>query len=170
MIEKLTGFQKGKDAEHMVADRLRAAGYLNVRVAPSFGPDITCTKDGIDLRIEVKRATHTGCGWMVHEVSPDRKSDDLLIIVFPDDSIEICSMHKHLALCPPNGRRSVSREVRARCPELYEIPKEVIMAHRERVKPKGRATTGQDGFKARRAYNEALQLLIARGDLPPRSS
>lgn len=112
----------GKRAELRVADWLRGNGYLDARAIGGAGrPDVLFTDEhGMSRSVEVKKAiaAYGGKCWQTHPVSPRRRDDDFVAIVLPNDSVILCSMIDHLALCSPSGKRAITDLVR----EAQELP------------------------------------------------
>lgn len=100
-------------SELIAAKFFKSMGY-SVEQASCQGPDLTLTMGGIKLTCEVKYAgkQKDRNSWRVAPVFPNRRSDNLIAIVLPDDSVIVQPMSYHLACCSNCGSRSVTSIVK----------------------------------------------------------
>lgn len=98
---------KGKFGEIEVARYLQNRHGLEI--ARNFGPgtDIMVLLDGRLIRIEVKVAYESSGTWLTGRVCSGRKSDDIVVVVFPIRNFVWFSMNEHLADCTTSGLRDV---------------------------------------------------------------
>lgn len=100
-------------AELTVAEFFRAFGtQVDLVGLHGRGPDLTVRMDK-EITVEVKMA-----GWMkwkgtyrTSTVKPQRRSDDLIAIVFPSGNIHIEPMCEHLAKCQTSGHRYLPKKL-----------------------------------------------------------
>lgn len=87
---------------------LEAMGYkiLSVAKQTANGPDLHVIREGVVLRVEIKKARKVKRSMAVHPVEPARIHDDLIAIEFPSGYVLIEPMADHLAACAPSGSRS----------------------------------------------------------------
>lgn len=96
-----------RKSEHIVAKYFRDMGF-DVELTKNQGPDIIARiGSSITITCEVKRLGKYGCGYFrTTPVKPKRKKDDLVAYVYPNQTIEIIEMSKHLDLCSGWGARN----------------------------------------------------------------
>lgn len=154
---------KGRQAERTAQAFMIKAGCEDVRlIGGSFNPDLTFMESGVLKRVEVKTACNvprTKNAWITYPVSSARESDDYVIIVFPDDSVLMCTMAEHLAACDAGGNRRVSLLVWHRCPDL-RVPRTRYSIDPE-LKRRPRPRTSR-----KHARDEIIEILKARGEWP----
>lgn len=103
----------GRQSEVTAKRHFERLGY-SVRMTTANGPDLTISKDGAELTVEVKTVTKVkgrNC-WYIHEVMPLRRGDDLIAIVH-GESVFVEDMKEHLAKTPKSGVRVVTNYVQA---------------------------------------------------------
>jgi len=87
---------------------LKSMGFkiLTVAKGTANGPDLHIEKNGVILRVEIKKARPIKRSMAVHPVEHNRIHDDLICIEFPSGYVLIEPMKDHLENCAPNGSRS----------------------------------------------------------------
>ena len=87
---------------------LEAMGYeiLTVARGTANGPDLHAMREGIVLRVEVKKARVCKRSMAVHPVEEARKHDDLIAVVFPSGYVLVEPMADYLTCCSTSGSRS----------------------------------------------------------------
>jgi hypothetical protein len=75
------------------------------------GSDLVISKGKNSRSIEVKLAGKSKRMWRVHKVSLNRRTDDLIAIVFPKGTIQVLPMSDHLQLCMSDGSRGITKLV-----------------------------------------------------------
>ena len=91
-----------------VQDTFIKMGYkiLSVAKGTANGPDMHVQKEGMVLRVEIKKARYIKRSSSVHPVEPLRVHDDLIAIEFPSGYVLIEPMKDHLKSCSEKGTRS----------------------------------------------------------------
>ena len=92
----------------VIQDAFIKMGYKILTVAnkTANGPDMHVQKEGIVLRVEMKKARYIKRSSSVHPVESLRKNDDLIAIEFPSKYVLIEPMKDHLKACSEKGTRS----------------------------------------------------------------
>lgn len=87
---------------------LELMGYeiLSVAKGTANGPDLHAMRDGIVLRVEVKKARPCKRSMAVHPIEEARKHDDLVAVVFPSGYVLLEPMADYLNCCSASGSRS----------------------------------------------------------------
>lgn len=87
---------------------LEMMGYeiLSVARGTANGPDLHAMREGIVLRIEVKKARPCKRSMAVHPVEEARRHDDLIAVVFPSGYVLIEPMEDYVKNCSATGTRS----------------------------------------------------------------
>lgn len=96
--------RKGFESECLAKIFFETKGY-SVSQALMHGPDLILKKDESIQTCEVKTIFKTKWGIYSPKVSPKRKQDDLIALVWPTGFISFCSMEEHLSKCGPGGYR-----------------------------------------------------------------
>ena len=102
---------RGRQAEYLVAGWLMGLGKRSVKINDSMsGPDVTYEENGKTITVEVKRAVkYPRRGhdyWLAEKVRENRKADDFLIFVGPNNEVCMSAMADHLKKCRKDGRRN----------------------------------------------------------------
>lgn len=72
------------------------------------GPDCVIQKDGgRPMTLEVKKLWRKAGSWSCSPVSPPRRQDDWIAIIFPTGYVLLEPMRDHLKCCAPTGARSI---------------------------------------------------------------
>ena len=105
--------RKGRRAEWTAWAHIKTLGGsvdINMNV---IGPDLVWVRDGFRKTVEVKSAIRGPRYWYVTAVRKNRRRDDYVAIVLPDNRVVLEPMSEHLANCAPCGTRSVTKLVRS---------------------------------------------------------
>lgn len=91
-----------------VSKALENMGYkiLSVAKQTANGPDMHVIRNGVVLRVEIKKARIMKRSMAIHPVEPARLNDDLIAIEFPSGYVLVEPMKDHLKSCAPSGSRS----------------------------------------------------------------
>lgn len=94
-------------SEKIAQKRFEDLGFTVERTVWA-GPDLICRIGKLVWTVEVKRAALNGQRWRTHIVCKNRRKDDLIAIVLPNNYVYIESMKNHLKHCvPSDGTRAV---------------------------------------------------------------
>lgn len=104
--------KKAVEKEKYVAQWIKDNLRINAEIGRGTGPDVLAFAHNKTWKIEVKPANLNGARWRTNKVTDKRKSDDLVAIVLPNQSVYFDTMKHHLSKCVKDGSRSVGSIVR----------------------------------------------------------
>jgi hypothetical protein len=101
---------RGRHAERLVAEYFKQRGF-DVKMTTCNGPDLTISKAGDSLTVEVKSMTKVVGGFVCSSVKPTRLGDDLMALVFIEERVIMLeTMQEHLNVTPKSGCRYIHRD------------------------------------------------------------
>ena len=101
---------RGVASEKIAEEHFKKLGF-SVKRVDTVGPDLICSiGDGWKTTVEVKTVCRSEARgvvwWHVNPVLKNRRSDDLVAFVLPNERVYIDSMKNHLRHCHKNGTGS----------------------------------------------------------------